>query len=226
MASRIPGRKGAWAGVSVIAVTLVIDGSPFWGSDVGGVLTLAPALAVVTVLLFGWRLRWRTLILGGIGAVVVTVLAGMVDLARPEASRTHLGRLFEDIDANGIDAFQTVVVRKLGANFSILASSEWSLMLPIVFGSILYLIWRAPGRLQHLQRVLPQERAARAGFVVAAVLGFALNDSGVAVPGLMLGVMNASLVYLVLRVDEPPWRDQALKADDPAATLSSGGSPP
>jgi hypothetical protein len=202
-----------------MAVTLIIDGSPFWGSDVGGVLTLAPALAVVAVLLFDLRLRWRTLVLGGIGAVVVMVLAGLVDLARPESSRTHLGRLFEDIGANGFDALQTVVVRKLGANFSVLASSEWTLMLPIVFGSILYLIWRAPGRLQQLQRVLPQERAARAGFVVAAVLGFALNDSGVAVPGLMLGVMNASLVYLVLRVDEPPWRDQAAAvtaADSPA----------
>ena len=210
LASRIPGRKGAWAGVSVMAVTLVIDGSPFWGSDVGGVLTLAPALAVVAVLLFDLRLRWRTLVFGGIAAVIAMVLAGLVDLARPEASRTHLGRLFEDIGANGFDAFQTVVVRKLGANLSVLASSEWTLMLPIVVGSILYLIWKAPGRLQQLQVVLPRARAARAGFVVAAVLGFALNDSGVAVPGLMLGVMNATLVYLVLQVDEPPWRDQVL----------------
>ena len=218
LASRIPGRKGAWIGVSVMGVTLIIVGSPFWGSDVGGVLTLAPALAVVAVLLFDLRLRWLTFVLGGIGAVVAMVLAGIVDLARPEASRTHLGRLFEDIDANGFDAFSTVVVRKLGANFSILASSEWTLMLPIVFGSILYLIWRAPGRLQQLQRVLPQERAARAGFVVAAVLGFVLNDSGVAVPGLMLGVMNASLVYLVLRVDQPPWRDEAIEADPTSAT--------
>jgi hypothetical protein len=220
LASRVPGRRGAWIGVSVMAVTLVVVGSPFWGSDVGGVLTLAPALAVVAVLLFGLRLRWRTLVLGAVGAVTAMVLAGLVDLARPEGSRTHLGRLFEDIEANGYDALETVVVRKLGANLSILASSEWTLMLPIVFGSILYLIWRAPGRLEQLQRVLPQERAARAGFVVAAVLGFALNDSGVAVPGLMLGVMNASLVYLVLRVDEPPWRQQAAGAAD----LTTAGS--
>ena len=209
LASRVPGRRGAWIGVSVMAITLVIDGSPFWGSDVGGVLTLAPALAVVAVSLFDLRLRWRTLVLGGFGAIVAMIVAGLIDLARPEASRTHLGRLFEDISANGFDAFQTVVVRKLGANLSVLASSEWTLMLPIVFGSILYLIWRAPGRLEQLQRVLPQERAARVGFVVAAVLGFALNDSGVAVPGLMLGVMNASLVYLVLRVGEPPWEEAA-----------------
>jgi hypothetical protein len=99
-------------------------------------------------------------------------------------------------------------------------------MLPIVLGSILYLIWRAPGRLEQLRRVLPQERAARAGFVVAAVLGFALNDSGVAVPGLMLGVMNASLVYLVLQVDEPPWREEVGTGGAPTAEGAGAVSSP
>jgi hypothetical protein len=97
-------------------------------------------------------------------------------------------------------------VRKVAANLGVLASSEWTLMVPVVFAFILYLIWRAPGRLQRLQEVIPQERASRVGFVIAATLGFALNDSGIAVPGLMLGVMNASLVYLVLRTEDPPWK--------------------
>jgi NAD/NADP transhydrogenase beta subunit len=34
---------------------------------------------------------------------------------------------------------------------------------------------------------------------VAGVLGFALNDSGIAVPGMMLGVVGASLAYLLVR---------------------------
>jgi hypothetical protein len=33
------------------------------------------------------------------------------------------------------------------------------------------------------------------------LLGFVLNDSGISVPGLMLGVANASLINLLLRVD-------------------------
>jgi hypothetical protein len=187
-------------------VVLVIDGSPFWGSDVGGALTLVPTTAGVAAVLFHIRIRVRTVVLVGLGTLVVLVTAGFIDLARPEDSRTHLGRLFEDIGANGFGAFETVVLRKLGANLDVLASSEWTLMVPVVFAFILYLIWRAPGRLQRLQEVIPEERAARVGFVIAAVLGFALNDSGIAVPGLMLGVMNASLVYLVLRTEDPPWK--------------------
>lgn len=213
VASRVGGRRGAFVALGLLGAVLVIDASPFWGSDVGGALTLVPTCAGVAAVLFGVRIRLRTAIVVGVGTVVVFLLAGFVDLARPEESRTHLGRLFEDVRVDGFGAFETVVVRKLGANLDVLASSEWTLMLPVVFGFVLYLIWRAPGRLQRLQEVVPQERAARVGFVIAAVLGFALNDSGIAVPGLMLGVMNASLVYLVLRTEDPPWKAEI---DDPA----------
>jgi hypothetical protein len=214
LASRIGGKKGAYTAIGLLLTVLVIDGSPFWGSDVGGALTLVPTTAGVAAVLFDLRIRVRTAILVGVGTLVVLIVAGMVDLARPEESRTHLGRLFEDIGNQGFHAFETVVLRKLSANFAVLASSEWTLMLPVVFGFILYLIWRAPGRLQRLQEVIPQERAARVGFVIAAVLGFALNDSGIAVPGLMLGIMNASLVYLVLRTEDPPWKAE-IDAPDP-----------
>lgn len=214
LASRIGGRRGAWVAVGLLLTVLVIDGSPFWGSDVGGALTLVPTTAGVAAVLFDIRIRLRTAIVVGLGTLVVLVVAGMVDLARPEESRTHLGRLFEDIGNDGFEAFETVVLRKLGANFDVLASSEWTLMVPVVFAFILYLIWRAPGRLQRLQEVIPQERAARVGFVIAAVLGFALNDSGIAVPGLMLGVMNASLVYLVLRTEDPPWKAEIDAPED------------
>ena len=42
-------------------------------------------------------------------------------------------------------------------------------------------------------------RTALPGLGVAGILGFALNDSGIAVPGMMLGVVGASLAYLLVR---------------------------
>lgn len=41
-------------------------------------------------------------------------------------------------------------------------------------------------------------------------LGFAFNDSGIAVPGMMLGVINASLVYLMLRANSSEFHDADL----------------
>jgi hypothetical protein len=191
-------------GIGVLALAVVIDGAPWWGSDVGGVLSLVPAAGVTAMLLLGWKVRVRTVVVWVIGGVAAMVAIGLIDLARPADSRTHLGRLFERIGNEGIGALTTVMTRKLEANVSIVASSEWTLMVPVVFAFVLYLIWRAPGRLQRMQELIPQERASLFGFTIVAVLGFALNDSGIAIPGVMLGVLNASLVYLVLVTEEFP----------------------
>jgi hypothetical protein len=189
--------------VAVLVWAVVLDGSPFLGADVGGALTLVPAAAVTASMLLGLRVRLRTALIWGVAAVAVVVGLGLVDLARPAAERTHLGRLLADIGANGFDTLQTVVLRKLDANLSVLLRSVWTLMLPVVFASVALVFWRSPGRLRTIQERIPEERAAVAGLITAMVLGFALNDSGIAVPGMMLGVVSASLIHLLFRVERP-----------------------
>ena len=42
------------------ALVVVVDGAPFWGSDVGGILSMVPAFGVTAVMLLGRRVRWQT----------------------------------------------------------------------------------------------------------------------------------------------------------------------
>lgn len=212
LAYRIGGRRGIWVGVALLGACVLLDGLPFWGADVGGVLALVPAAGVTAWFLLGYRMRLRTAVALGLGAVVLVVAFGAIDLTRPAERRTHLGRLLEDIGNNGWEAFETVVLRKLDANLSVLSSSVWTLMLPVVFAFVAYLFWRAPWRLHVIQETIPQERAVLAGLITAMVLGFALNDSGIAVPGMMLGVANAALVHLVLRVGR--YRETTVEGTD------------
>ena len=51
---------------------------------------------------------------------------------------------------------------------------------------------------------MPPLRAALLGFAIVAVLGYALNDAGVVVPGLMLGVFIVVLVPLLVEPRSPP----------------------
>jgi hypothetical protein len=210
LAYRIGGRKGVWAGVALLAGCVLLDGMPFWGADVGGVLALVPAAGVTAWFLLGYRMKPRAFVLLVVGAVSAVLVFGALDLSRPAEQRTHLGRLLQDIGDNGWEAFETVVLRKIDANLSVLTSSVWTLMLPVVFAFVAYLFWAAPWRHHTIQETIPQERAALAGLITAMVLGFALNDSGIAVPGMMLGVANAALVHLVLRIGR-----FAPRADDP-----------
>lgn len=230
LAYRIGGRRGSYVGVALLVWTLLVDGLPIWGADVGGALALVPSIGVTALMLLEIKVKLRTVVALAVSSVCVVTVLGLLDLMRPPAERTHLGRLLGDISKNGAGAFETVVLRKLDANLSVVTSSVWTLMLPLVFAFIGFIFWKAPWRLQTIAERIPQERAAVVGLSLAMVLGFALNDSGIAVPGMMLGVVSASLINLMLRVDAelegetipfPVATDGAGDADDQLAGSQS-----
>ncbi len=189
-------RLGTAIAFGVLVLAIVIDGMPIWGSDVGGVLAFVPAVGITAAGLLGRRVRWRSAALWGSVAVAVVGIFAVLDLSRPADRRTHLGRLVEAVTDQGVGALEDVVTRKLGANFSVITSSVWTAMVPIALGFIAYLLWRAPGLVRTIRDTI---RESLPGLAVVGFLGFAFNDSGIAVPGVMLGVINASLVYLTVR---------------------------
>ena len=197
------GARGVTAGVVVLGATLVADVAPFWGSDVGGALSLIPAFAVVAAQLEGWRVRLtaRTaVILGGLTATGVAA-AIVVDLARPENQRTHLGRLVERISEEGWKPFGDVIVRKLDQNVATLSNSDWRPMLLIGLIALLFLFRTHTRPVSGLVDRIPELRTGLVGFSILAVLGYALNDSGVAIPAVMLGVLLPVLIALLLARD-------------------------
>ena len=126
------------------------------------------------------------------------------DRARPEEDRTHLGRLVSRVADDGGGGFLEVIERKLGSNISILTSSVWTLTIPFALGLLIYLARRRSGFLRDLQEQVPGIRAMLAGGLLVAVLGFALNDSGVAVPAMMFAILLPYLTYVLLRWDQAP----------------------
>ena len=198
LAARIGRPRGPRVAVGVLAVIIVADGAPWWGSDVGGVLSMVPAYLVTAVLLLGWRVRLRTASIAVTAAVGAFLAAGFVDLARPADSRTHLGRLFEKVADEGLSSFTTVIERKLSANFRNITTTVWMLVVPIAALLVLLLVLWSADRLRALRDRYPELQAGAIGAVVLLVIGFAVNDSGIKVPGVMLTVFDAALVVLVI----------------------------
>lgn len=189
-----------WAAVP--AVVVVVDGLPSMGSDVGGVLATVPAFAVTLLLLAGARIGYRRGAVIVVGTAVVLALFAFVDLARPEASRTHLGRLVSDVTDGGASGVLTVLERKASANLSILTSSVWAYVIPVAFAFLTFLVWRPQGFLLRVLDRVDGLHACLAGAVVAGVIGFSLNDSGVVVPATMLAVLLPYLTWLVVQLED------------------------
>jgi hypothetical protein len=199
-------RRGRIFALALFALAIAVDGAPFWGADVGGVLSMVPAFAVCATLLLGWKLRVRTLALYGGATVALLTIFALIDVSRPEDQRTHLGRLVDSTAGGGWDSFWTVIQRKVSENLATL-SSVWAWAVPILVVAAGLLLFSIPGRVNGLLERLPTLRPAAIGLAVLAVLGYALNDSGVAVPGMMLVVLVPSLVILITRLQrraEPP----------------------
>jgi hypothetical protein len=203
-ASGIADASAAWIPIAIFGVVIVLDGAPFWGSDVGGILSMVPAFAITALLVAGVRVRVRTVLWCLVGLAVALAGFTALDLSRPAQRRTHLGRLVERIDERGIGDFVVVVQRKLGDNLGSLRHSIWGFMLLIALALAIWLYQRAPRRFPDLLHRLPALRVATIGFAIVATLGYLVNDSGVAIPGVMLVIALASLVWLLVGFDPDP----------------------
>src|SRR6185436_10528245 len=156
LAHRVRGRRGATLAVAVLGLAVVADGAPFWGADVGGVLTMVPAFALAVMLLFHLRVRVRTFLLLIAATASALAVATVIDLSRPSGNRTHLARLVEQIGGQGSSALTTVLHRKLEMSLATLASSQWRPMVPLVLAFVAFLVWGPGHEFTRLLTRVPQ----------------------------------------------------------------------
>jgi hypothetical protein len=201
VAHRVGGRTGIEFAIAILVVALVFDTAPFWGADAGGVLSMVPAYGVTVALLLGKvvRAKPRTILLCVGAALLGLAIAAAIDLSRAEADRTHLGRFIEQVRDDGFSTITTTLAHKLDQTVNTI-TGFWGLMLLVVPPFLLFLKF-ASDRLTMLVQRIPELRAALIGFTILAVLGCVLNDSGINIPGMMLGLLNAMLIALILRAD-------------------------
>ncbi|WP_337062789.1 hypothetical protein [Kineococcus sp. G2] len=176
------------AGLGLLAV--YVDG--VLGSDFGGPPAIVPAFGLFALLVAGVRVTWRRVLLLLAGTVLLLAAISLVDWMRPVDQQTHLGRFVQTLLDGG--AWQ-VVERKLAQNLRILVGN-WILSAVLALAAVfIAFVLVRPHVLgvPVLQRTYDRHPALRPGCVALLVLlgiGFAVNDSGAAVPavGAMLAV--------------------------------------
>ena len=182
------------AAIGLVAVA--VDGAPSFGSDVGGVLALVPAFVLLAMLRTGTRVTLSRLALAGAGAAAVVTAFALADFARPAGDRTHLGRFVQDV-VDGTAG--EVLSRKAGAVLDLLLRSPVTALLPLVVAAAVYLVVRPPAPLAAAFAAAPDWRHGLLAVGMASALGFALNDSGAAVPALAICVALPATLAVVAR---------------------------
>jgi hypothetical protein len=206
-------RKAAVAAVVVLGVVATyVDG--VLGSDFGGPPAILPAFGFLALVVAGVRITWQRVVLI-LGATVLALAAiSVVDWMRPTDDQTHLGRFVQTLIDGG--AWQ-VVERKAAQNLRILYSN-WMLSLVLALAAVFIgFVLTRPRVLgvAVLQRAYDRHPVLKPGLVCLVVLlgiGFAVNDSGAAVPavGAMLAVpLIIACCTRVLEGQEEPAKTSA-----------------
>lgn len=191
-----PRRPALLTCTAVGLLTVIVDGSPSWGSDLGGVLALVPGFAVLAMVATGIRVSALRLTAVAAGAVLPVALFAALDYLRDPQDRSHLGRFAAQL-VEGDAA--TVLQRKAAANLDLLTANPATLIVPV---AVLLAAWLVLRRPSPLGTSLERAAAWRAGLIavlVTGVVGFAVNDSGVAVPALVLAVAAPAAVAVAVR---------------------------
>lgn len=186
--------------VALFVVAVVADGAPQLGSDVGGVLALVPALAVTFMLLLGRRPSWRVVVISALAATVAVGLFLAVDLSRPAESQTHLGSFFNDVSDRGATVFFDTIERKARTNLRVFTSTIWTYLVPPALAVIAYLLFRPHGSWRRFAAEYPRLRAGLIGGLILGILGFAVNDSGIVVPAMILSFLVPLALLTHLRM--------------------------
>ncbi|WP_402469938.1 hypothetical protein [Isoptericola aurantiacus] len=181
-------RARATAVAAVGVVTVLVDGLPPFGADLGGILALVPAFAVLTLGVAGLRVTWRQVLLVAGATVLGAAVVAVVDWAFPPA--THLGGFVQSmLDGDALEVLAAkaggawaTVANPAGALAAVVcAATAWAVLDPLRF--------RLAGLAAASDRD-PLLRRAVGALVTVAVVGTLLNDSGVVVAMyvLLLGV--------------------------------------
>ena len=196
LAWRVRAPRGLQVGIAILAVSLLALAPPIWGQKFGAVLSATPAFVLLVWLLLGRAVRVRTVVaLGGV-LVLSGVVVGVIDLLRPGDQQTHVGRFFDTIGGGGSSSTLTVIHRKADEAIRTFGELHWFTVIAAVLAVTVWLcVWRGAPLRVAAERV-PTLAPTGIALVVLAVLGLALNDSGIAVPGMMLTVAGAAVVYV------------------------------
>lgn len=181
-------RRFAAGAVTVVGMlAVVIDGAPQAGADVGGILAAIPGFVVLVLGTLGARITLAKLLLAGLGATALFGLFAFLDWLRPPGSRTHFGSFFADVLSG--DAL-TVILRKGEASLGTL--ERWPIygwLVPLAYLLILWLT-RPDGEtaVGRTVRAWSLFRHLVWAALLTGAAGFAVNDSGIIVPTLLLTV--------------------------------------
>lgn len=205
-------RIKAFLPIIYIALIIILGFSSF-GANVGATITAIFAYSFVLVKLFGGRVKakvWLYILL--VVITIITVLA-LIDLFFVENS-SHLAGAVRSIIKGGPSAILQIITRKIAMNIRVMGVTIWSRVLLIAIGVLAVVFYKPVGHFRRIADAFPSVAIGWSGILVACVVGFLVNDSGVVTAAMAAIYLTTSILYLVLNNSITTEDNQSIEGSD------------
>ncbi|MBN1174267.1 MAG: hypothetical protein JXA67_19000 [Micromonosporaceae bacterium] len=225
LATQVPRRWRPCVVAAVGAIGVVVVGSPYLGADASGAVALSAGVCLAAAAASGGWLTGPRIAAAAATAVVVTTGFALLDLRRPEAQRSNIGRFLVDLGDGTRGGLEG---QHLGEhNVTTMASSPLTLL---VIGSMVviwFVLLRPTGGLRRVFGLYPAVRASLGGMCVATLFaglveGVGLNVLGAAAATAMPLVVLAALRVLEHARDRTPSDDHLRSVSERCDTARPG----
>lgn len=177
-------------------VTIII-GFPRLGANVGGTITAVFAFLFVSIRLSNRKINLKRLIYIGLAVVVAVGIMAIIDLYFIQ-SKSHLAGAINQIIANGPIVIYQIIVRKIAMNLKIMGVTIWSKVLLSAIVVLGILFYRPVGHIKKISVHYPQIAIGWTGIIVACIVGFAVNDSGVVAAATSVIFLTSTILFLLI----------------------------
>lgn len=171
--------------------------APFLGANIGVAIWGTIGFALAWFLMNGHHVSWKTVFWVFVAVAVVIAAFAAIDLFGGGA-QTHLGRAITSAEKGGIGELWQIVARKAETNARILTRTNWSYILVATLGFLAFMRWRPQGDFGATLESNPDFGDAVTVSLVAGLVAYFTEDSGIVIPALEVFYIGVALAWLML----------------------------
>ena len=189
--------------IFIYILTTLTIALPTLGANVGGTITAVFTFLFVSIRLSKERISFKTIT--GILLVILLVVALMsvIDLFFME-DKSHLAIAIEEIISKGPIVAYQIITRKIAMNLRLMGVTVWSKVLISTIIILGILFYRPIGIVRKIINLYPSIAIGWSGIIIACMVSFAVNDSGVVSAATTIIFLNTSILYLIMENLDTP----------------------
>ncbi len=179
------------------AFIIITIAFPTLGANVGGTITAITAFSFASIKIAGRNINKNSLLIIFLSIIIIVACITYIDLNIIN-SQSHLAGMFQQVADRGFISIYQTITRKASMNIRIMGVTVWSKVLLTTIGILCALFWRPVGAIKKISLQYPNIVIGWSSIIVACVVSFLVNDSGVVAAATTIIYLNISILLMFI----------------------------